>query len=109
MTDVARLIKQTRRDAGATQAELARRLGVSQAAVAKLERPGANPTVATLDNVMAALGRELELTGVERSSSVDDSLVATYVRLSPAERLKAFVSNHQSVARLRAAATKAGA
>src|SRR3954454_15120464 len=106
MTDVPLLIKQTRRAARATQAELARRLGISQAAVAKLERPGANPTVATLDNVMAALGRQLELRGVERPSSVDESLVATFVRLSPAERLKAFMSAHESIAGLRAAATR---
>ena len=106
MTDVALLIKQTRQAAGTTQAELGRRLGISQAAVAKLERPGANPTVATLNNVMGALGRQLEVRGVERPSSVDESLVATYVRLSPAERLKAFVSSHESLAGLRAATTK---
>ena len=34
-----RLLAHARRDAGLTQAELARRLGISQAAVAQLEQP----------------------------------------------------------------------
>ena len=47
MSESATLLKEARREAGLTQAELARRLGVSQAAVAKLERPGSNVTIAT--------------------------------------------------------------
>jgi len=50
-----------RQDAGLTQAELARRVGVSQQQIAKLERPGANPSIATLRKVAEALGFRLEL------------------------------------------------
>jgi len=39
-----------------TQGELAAKMGVSQAAVAKLEKPGAKPRRTTLANVAAAGG-----------------------------------------------------
>ncbi len=61
MSKAAALIRQARRDAGLSQAGLARRLGVSQAAIAKLERAGSNPTIDTLDDVLWAAGRRLEL------------------------------------------------
>ena len=41
------------------QADLAERLSVSQQAYAKLERPGANPTLQTIADLEEALGREL--------------------------------------------------
>lgn len=41
------------------QADLAKRLRVSQQAYAKLERPGANPTLQTIADLEAALGQEL--------------------------------------------------
>ena len=50
------LIRDARRAAGLTQAELAARLGISQSAIAKLEREGSNPTVETLDRVLRAHG-----------------------------------------------------
>ena len=53
------LLAQTRRDAGLTQAELARRLGISQPAVAQLERYASNPRIATLERALRAVGAEL--------------------------------------------------
>ena len=50
-----------RADAGLTQTELARRAGVTQQAIAKLEHPSANPTIATLEKVAAALGIRVEV------------------------------------------------
>jgi transcriptional regulator with XRE-family HTH domain len=50
------MIKAWREHIGITQGELARRMGVSQAAVAKLEKPDANPRDATLKKVAEALG-----------------------------------------------------
>jgi transcriptional regulator with XRE-family HTH domain len=89
--------------AGLTQADLARRLNSSQAAVARLERPGANPTFSTLQRALHATGHRLLLEAEDRPSSVDDTLIASYLRLSPAERLSAFQSSHGSLARLRGA------
>src|SRR3954454_24196110 len=81
------LIRRARRDAGLTQAQLARRLGVTQAALARLERPGANPTVATLERVLRAAGRRLEMRLARAESSVDPTLLREALRLQPAERL----------------------
>jgi transcriptional regulator with XRE-family HTH domain len=74
---------------------------VSQAAVAKLERGGANPTVGTLDRVIRATGHRLTLDAPERTASVDETLIASYLRLTPAQRLQAFQSSHDSLVRLR--------
>jgi transcriptional regulator with XRE-family HTH domain len=56
-----RLLAQARREAGVTQAELARRLGISQPAVAQLERYRSNPRVDTLERALRAVGLELTL------------------------------------------------
>jgi transcriptional regulator with XRE-family HTH domain len=61
MSEAATLLRDARYAAGLTQAALAERLDVSQAAIAKLERQGANPTVNTLDNILRATGHRLEL------------------------------------------------
>lgn len=87
MSESASLLKHARREAGLTQAELARRLRVSQAAVAKLERPDANPTVATLDNALWATGHRLAVEAVPRRPGVDESLIRQHLELSPARRL----------------------
>jgi transcriptional regulator with XRE-family HTH domain len=87
MPDAASLIKNARCQAGLSQAQLARRLGVSQAAVAKLERPGTNPTVATVDGALRATGQRLELGASPWKPSVDETLIAQQLRMSPEQRL----------------------
>lgn len=88
MSESAVLLRNARLQAGLTQAELARRMGVSQAAVAKLERPGANPTVDTLDAALWATGHSLVLEAPERRPGVDESLIRQHLELTPAERLR---------------------
>ena len=46
-----------------TQAELAKRAGVSQVIIARLESGAANPTVGTVNRVAVVLGKELKLVG----------------------------------------------
>jgi predicted RNase H-like HicB family nuclease/DNA-binding XRE family transcriptional regulator len=58
---VAVALRWARHDARLTQAQLAARAGVSQQQVAKLERPGSNPSIATLRRIAEALGARLEL------------------------------------------------
>jgi DNA-binding XRE family transcriptional regulator/predicted RNase H-like HicB family nuclease len=55
------LLRLERERVGITQAELAKRLDVTFQAVQKWERSGANPTLATADRVMRALGRRIVL------------------------------------------------
>ena len=80
------LIRHARAAAGLTQADLARRLGTSQPAIVKLERPGANPTVRTLDRVLRATGHRLELFAPTWSPAVDESLIRKQLEPPPAER-----------------------
>ncbi len=55
------LVRKAREEAGLTLVELAAKLGVTYQAVQKWERSGTNPKVATLNRVLGALGRRLEL------------------------------------------------
>jgi transcriptional regulator with XRE-family HTH domain len=84
------LIRAARQSEGLTQAALARRLGITQPAVARLEAAGDEVTVATLQRALNAMGRALELTVVERPSSVDETLLHSTLRLTPDQRLQRF-------------------
>lgn len=97
------LIREARRSAGLTQAQLAARLGTTQGAVAQLERAGANPTVARLDAALRAAGRRLELAARPYRPNVDETLLARNLRMTPAERLAAFETAHREVEELRGA------
>lgn len=57
--DFAVTLVRARRAAPLTQKELAERLGVSQAYIAKLEGGEANPTLGTIGSLLATLGRRL--------------------------------------------------
>lgn len=91
-----------------TQAELARRLGVTQGAIAQLERPGANPSIARLDAVLRATGRRLELAAPPLIGSVDETLLARNLRMTPAKRLAAFETARSELADLRQRMPDAG-
>src|SRR6266852_4523616 len=82
-----RLLADARRRAGLTQADLAQRLAISQAAVAQLERPESNPRVATLDRALRAAGVELVISARPRQQSVDESLIRQQLALTPTQRL----------------------
>lgn len=100
MSQAASVVRDSRLQAGLTQAELARRLESSQAAVARLERPGANPTVATLRKALRATGHALELKATARSSSVDVPQLLRHLRLTPGERLQAHQVAYDNMRRL---------
>jgi transcriptional regulator with XRE-family HTH domain len=82
------LLRAARRAADLTQADLAGRLGISQAAVAKLERPGANPTVNTLDRILWATGHRVLFDTELREPGVDESLIREQLELTPAARIR---------------------
>jgi transcriptional regulator with XRE-family HTH domain len=83
--------------AGLTQAELAARAGVPQPTIARLERPGSNPTVRTLDRVLRAAGHRLEVAAGPALPEVDETLIAARLRLTPAERLASFERDYANV------------
>ena len=83
-----KLLADARRRAGLTQAALAKRLTISQAAVAQLERADSNPRLATLDRALRATGVELVVTTRQRRSAIDEGLIRQQLELAPAERLR---------------------
>lgn len=91
---VSSLIRDARLAEGITQTRLARRLGISQPSVARLERAGDAVTVATLRRTLNALGRGLVLEAVARESSHDETLLQSNLRYTPAERLQAMTDGY---------------
>jgi transcriptional regulator with XRE-family HTH domain len=98
-----RLLADARRRAGLTQAELAKRLGISQAAVAQLERSDANPRLATLDRALRATGTELVVSTRPRRPAVDEGLIRRQLELEPAERLHGLEAMYEQARKLRTA------
>lgn len=81
-----------------SQAELARRSGLTQPAIARLERPGANPTVSTLANVIAAAGHRLTLAAEPHRASFDELQLLERLALTPAQRLANFSASSENLA-----------
>lgn len=100
------LVREARRSAGLSQASLAARLGTTQSAIARLETDGANPRIETLRRALAACGRELELTGRPHRPSIDETLVASMLRIPPGERFKSFERSYANVRELALAAAR---
>ena len=94
----AELIRSTRLEAGLTQSELAARMGVDQGAIARLERRGSNPTVATLDRALAATGRSLALGATRKHlPDVDEEQVRAHLAMSPTERLRMHTASQRNL------------
>lgn len=101
-----KLLADARRHAGLTQVELAKRLAISQAAVAQLERTDSNPRLATLDRALRATGFELVVTTCSRQAAVDDSLIRQQLELEPAERLHGLEAMYEQARKLTIAGEK---
>lgn len=93
------LIRDARRAAGLTQTQLGTRAGMAQPAIARLERPGSNPTIETLERVLRATGRRLELGAAEAGVGVDESQLLERLALTPAQRMATFRASHRNLHR----------
>jgi UDP-N-acetylglucosamine 1-carboxyvinyltransferase len=82
------LIRDARREAGLTQAELAARLGTTQSAIARLERADSNPTVGRLDAALRAAGHRLDLSAPAAPAQVDEEQILRHLRMTPTQRLR---------------------
>lgn len=81
------IVREARLAAGLTQRELADRAGVLQPALARIERDRASPRFDTLDLLLRACGRGLEV--VPRpGAGVDRTLIRERLRLSPGQRAR---------------------
>jgi transcriptional regulator with XRE-family HTH domain len=101
------LLRNARKAAGLTQAELARHLGTTQSAVARLEASGANPRIDTLARALRACGRELALEARAHKSSIDETLVAAQLRWPPGQRLLSFEHSYAGVREIALAGRRA--
>lgn len=61
MAEIPRLLRQARVDANLSQVDLAKRAGTSQSTLARYEAGAALPTLPTLERLLAACGRRLEI------------------------------------------------
>jgi transcriptional regulator with XRE-family HTH domain len=102
------VIRNARRAAGLTQQQLAERLGTTQSAIAELESTRANPRVRTLQRALRACGQELSVSARPRKPSIDETLVAQRLRMTPGQRLTRLESGYAQFRELRQAAARSG-
>jgi transcriptional regulator with XRE-family HTH domain len=84
----AQVLREARRRAGLSQHELAKRAGVHQPAIARWESGRADPSLSTIERLVAACGLELRLTLAPAEDSEPSS---GNLALSPEERLDQLV------------------
>ncbi len=85
MIRVAQWVNGARRSAGLTQRELARRAGVPQPTIARIESGHQMPRADTLDKLLRACGWELDMT-LRRGEGEDRSLIGHWLSLTPSDR-----------------------
>jgi transcriptional regulator with XRE-family HTH domain len=83
----ANLLREARLRAGLTQAELARRAGTSQPAVARWERGAVQPSFERLRELIRACGLELTY-GLANYDDSYDYFIEQALRLGPRERVE---------------------
>jgi transcriptional regulator with XRE-family HTH domain len=101
------LIRDARRSAGLTQQALASRLGTTQSAIAGLESDRSSPRVSTIERALRACGQELTLGAHNNASSIDETLVASMLRIPQERRLRSFANSYANVRELALAAARA--
>lgn len=106
MSTAAALVRNARRKSGLTQRELATRLGTTQTAVARLEREGSNPRLATLERTLRAAGHDLELRARRHKVSLDEPQLRRHLRLTPSERARVHDAAYRNTRGLVAGARK---
>ena len=78
VTAFRELVFRLRVDADLTQIELARRMGTTQSAIARMENGGTRPTLETLERVAGAVGQELAVVVGKRL--IENRSIAKMVR-----------------------------
>ena len=85
--DARSIVLEARLGAGVSQRELARRSGVPQAAISRIERGLVSPRTETLDRLLRACGRDVGLI-VRPGTGLDRTLIRDKLRLTTAERAR---------------------
>lgn len=82
---LAQLVRETREAKGMSQTDLARQIGTTQSAIARLEAGAVRPSLPTLARVAAALGAEL-VVGIRGPATAREIAFTTVVRRSEVRR-----------------------
>lgn len=83
---IERLVREARKRAGLTQAELARRAGVPQSTVGRIEIGARSPSVDLVERLVRGAGLELRV-GLGEADPATDSLFERTLRRTPRQRL----------------------
>lgn len=95
------LLRTARRRAGLTQRELARRSGVPQPTVSRIESGRVSPTYDLLNRLLAGCGLELVSVSRPAESDVDRTLIRESLALTPEQRLARAVAAWNNTAAFR--------
>jgi predicted transcriptional regulator len=95
-------VRTARRLAGLSQRELARRAGVPQSTVARIELETIEPRSSTVEKVLSAAGYEIKIEP-RLGDGVDRTLIRRFLGLTPKERIEYAVAGGELARRLRAA------
>lgn len=106
MADPGALVRERRRELGLSQQSLARRAGITQAAVSRIERGLASPNWETLQALLLAMGCEPDLRVKPLQGRWDPAHLAASRARSPRERLELAMSANRLAARMRQAAVE---
>ncbi|MGZ5294171.1 MAG: helix-turn-helix domain-containing protein [Actinomycetota bacterium] len=100
--DAGTLIREARRRAGLTQAELAERLGTTQSAIARLERGATEPSYERVARAVDACGLEL-VPQLLHADDADWSVASLNLTVDPDTRVR----RHQAALRFALAGREA--
>jgi transcriptional regulator with XRE-family HTH domain len=95
-----KIIRHARVRAGFTQQELARRAGITQPALARIEKNRAVPRYNTVIRLLAECGMTLEALPAE-GRGIDRSTIRRMLELTPRERLDVAAQEARALAQLR--------
>lgn len=83
---ISQIVREARRRAGLSQAELARRAGVPKSTVGRIESGARVPSTGMVERLVRATGLEVSVS-VSEPDPGTDSMFERTLRRSPAERL----------------------
>ncbi len=86
MDTASEMLRMARRRAGLSQRELARRAGIPQPTISRIERGRLSPTLDTLEPLVRACGMRV-LVEDDPTEGLDRSLLRDLLRRSPRERV----------------------
>lgn len=97
--DAASTLRDARHRAGLSQRDLARRTGMAQPAIARIERGRVTPGIDTLSRLLHECGFDLSLEP-KAGEGIDRSVIRQLLRLTPLQRLELAVTEANNVSRL---------